>query len=154
VLLVRGGALVDDGPELERFCDTFASALLMPDACLQKLPSPVTVDALRDAARRFGVSLPAVAIRLQKAFGGFRAFGVDDNRITWVAGEVSLGSVTLLPNMVREVVAAALDGTTVPAEIFAYGGRWAVSIRRGDERRLTVVLSPRDPKVRPRTYRG
>ena len=154
VLTVRGDADVTESYGLEQFCDIFAGALLMPEACLPKLPSPVTVEALRDIARRFEVSLPTAAIRLQRAYGGFRAFGVENERVIWTAGDVSRGAVSLLPDMLREVIAAALGGTEVPAEIFAYGGRWAVSTRPSDKRSLSVVLSPRDPKVRQRTYSG
>jgi Zn-dependent peptidase ImmA (M78 family) len=152
VLTVRGEAEVSEGRDLEQFCDTFASSLLMPKACLPKLPSPVTVESLRDVARRFEVSLPAAAMRLQRAYGGFRAFGVENDRVTWTAGDVSRGAVSLLPDTVREVVATALGGAGSAAEIIAFGGRWAVSTRWDGERRLAVVLSPRDPKVRKRTY--
>ena len=79
----------------------------MPETCLPKLSSPVTVEAQRDVARRFEVSLPAAAIRLQRAYGGFRAFGVDNERVTWAAGGVSLGDVSLLPDTLREVLATA-----------------------------------------------
>jgi tetratricopeptide (TPR) repeat protein len=154
VLISRSGALVTDGPDLERFCDAFASALLIPESMLPKLPATVSVEDLTDAARLFEVSLPVAAIRLQKARGGFQAICVEGDQVIWSAGELRRGRVAMLPDTIRDLVNAALEGSDTPREVFAnlvaYGGLWSVSLRLSDASRLVVVLSPSRPVVRRR----
>jgi hypothetical protein len=157
VLVLRGKSPVRAGRDLERFCDSFAAALLLPRHLLPKLDVPVTVRALSAVARQFHVSIPAAAIRLQRVQGGFQTFAVDDGQVIWSAGTIPRGRVSQLPDGIREVVKAILDGNERPAEVFidlpAHCGMWTLDAERRDAKRAVLAVTPRRPAVRSRTPR-
>lgn len=85
-LLLREGAISDLNPhnKTEAFCNRFAAAFLMPVAALQlvfDLPASGSfeppVEALGNAARKLGVSISALALRLEQA--GYARAGYYDS---------------------------------------------------------------------------
>lgn len=99
------------GVALERVCDRFAAALLMPrdkfKAATTELP---TVARLIEAARSFEVSVQAAAVRMEQ-ISDTMAFCIDGRNVVWKTHAVPTQDPTL-----RDAVAAWLRGNRrIPA---------------------------------------
>jgi hypothetical protein len=147
-LLLSRGQRIRDGDDLEKFCDEFASALLVPDRFLEaELALPLAVDTVRVIARRFDVSLSAAVRRLRRRYRTFEAFCVRNGAIVWSAGTIPRGPVAALPPDLQRLVEERLATGRCAAEVYAsattHTGMWVVDSVDTSPGGAIFILSPR-----------
>jgi IrrE N-terminal-like domain len=95
ILLRAGLSLPHRGAEVERLCDMFGSALLMPSEVFLKLAQPISLSRVFQLARQFDVSLAAAAVRCANLLN-VSLFQIAGDRIQWGYGKYRSGPLSSL----------------------------------------------------------
>ena len=100
ILLRAGLSLPHRGAEVERLCDLFASALLMPPEAFLRSAQPISLSRVFQLARQFDVSLAAAAVRCAGLFN-ISLFQISGDRIQWGHGKYRSGPLSDLNPKLR-----------------------------------------------------
>jgi hypothetical protein len=153
---VTWGNLPKPGKEVERLCDMLAAEILMPREVLAPfIDRHLSLQAVRDVARAFRVSLSSAAIRCAE-FKGAISFEVQANRVVWGSGIAKRGPLAKLDESLQTAIATALDGRDGPEDLYfdsAVGLRpWCLEHIRLKDNRALFLLQPfsRHPPITDR----
>jgi Zn-dependent peptidase ImmA (M78 family) len=105
------------GRELERLCDMFAAALLMPkNVFVENAHGEVSTQRILDMARHFRTSVATTGIRYAELCG-VSVFAYQDSRVIWGKG-IGPTRQTSVDESLRPAIRKALDGDVSCDEIF------------------------------------
>jgi len=134
------------GKELERLCDMFAAALLMPrHVFVENARGEVSTQRILDMARHFRTSVATTGIRYAELCG-VPVFGYQDSRVIWGKG-VGAARHTSVDESLRPSISKALNGEVSCDEVFLSSGasfrRWHFECRPlAKGRSVLCVLRP------------